>query len=38
MVQRAPVISGKNKVARETPTVDIIKRHFCKLLVAQERM
>ena len=39
MVQRAPAYPVRTKFtfARETPTVDIIKRHFCKLVMAQER-
>ena len=40
MVQRAPVIRKEQSLrllSRETPTFDIIKRHFCKLVMARER-
>ena len=39
-VQRAPVIRKEQSLrllSRETPTFDIIKRHFCKLVMARER-
>ena len=39
MVQRAPLIRGEQSLsfARWTPTIDIIKRHFRKLVMARER-